>query len=108
MRVLVVEDELRLASNIAEALRQRCGYAVDCAATGTDGLSLPELGNYDLLLLDLMLPGVDGFSIVQRLRRSSNSTPILILTARDERSQVIQLLNAGADDYLTKPYCWPE
>jgi DNA-binding response OmpR family regulator len=104
MRVLVVEDELRLASNIAEALRQRCGYAVDCAATGTDGLSLAELGNYDLLLLDLMLPGVDGFSIVQRLRRSSNSTPILILTARDERSQVIQLLNAGADDYLTKPF----
>jgi DNA-binding response OmpR family regulator len=104
MRVLVVEDEVRLASNLAEALRQRCGYAVDCAETGTDGLSLAEFGHYDLLLLDLMLPGLNGLRIVQRVRRRGDVTPILILTARDERARVIELLNAGADDYLTKPF----
>src|SRR5438270_13282606 len=103
MRVLVVEDEVRLANNVAEALRQRCGYAVDCAETGTDGLSLAEFGHYDLLLLDLMLPGLDGLGIVRQVRRRGDVTPILILTARDERARVIELLNAGADDYLTKP-----
>lgn len=104
MRVLVVEDEVRLANNVAEALRQRCGYAVDCAENGRDGLSLTEYGHYDLLLLDLMLPGLDGLSIVRQVRRRNDQTPILILTARDERACVIELLNAGADDYLTKPF----
>ena len=104
MRVLVVEDEIRLANNIAEALRQRCGFAVDCAENGTDGLSLSEYGHYDLLLLDLMLPGLDGLGIVRHVRRRNDTTPILILTARDERAHVIELLNAGADDYLTKPF----
>lgn len=104
MRVLVVEDEIRLANNIAEALRQRCGFAVDCAENGTDGVSLAEYGHYDLLLLDLMLPGLDGLGIVRQVRRRNDTTPILILTARDERAQVIELLNAGADDYLTKPF----
>jgi two-component system response regulator PhoP len=104
MRVLVVEDEVRLAGNVAEALRQRCGYAVDCAETGLDGMSLAELGHYDLLLLDLMLPGLDGLGVVRQLRRRGDVTPVLILTARDERARVIELLNAGADDYLTKPF----
>src|SRR4051812_35076971 len=104
MRVLVIEDEVRLANNIAQALRERCGFAVDCAETGTDGASLAEYKHYDLLLLDLMLPGMDGLSIVRHVRRRKDMTPILILTARDERSQVIELLNAGADDYLTKPF----
>lgn len=102
--MLVVEDEVRLANNVAEALRQRCGYAVDCAENGTDGLSLTEYGHYDLLLLDLMLPGLDGLGIVRQVRRRNDTTPILILTARDERARVIELLNAGADDYLTKPF----
>ena len=95
MRVLVVEDEVRLANNIAAALRERCGFAVDCAENGVDGAALTEYQNYDLLLLDLMLPGLDGLSIVRQVRRR---------TARDERAQVVELLNAGADDYLTKPF----
>src|SRR5438270_1393903 len=104
MRVLVVEDEVRLANNIAEALRQSCGYAVDWAENGVDGLSLSQYGHYDLLLLDLMLPGLDGLGIVRQVRRRNDTTPILILTARDDRAVVIELLNAGADDYLTKPF----
>jgi two-component system response regulator PhoP len=104
MRVLVVEDETRLANNIAEALRERCGFAVDCAADGSDGASMAEFQHYDLLLLDLMLPGLDGLGIVRHVRRRRDLTPILILTARDERAKVIELLNAGADDYLTKPF----
>jgi two-component system response regulator PhoP len=103
MRVLLVEDEVRLANNVAAALRERCGFAVDCAQNGADGVALMELGHYDLLLLDLMLPGMDGLSVVRHVRRSKD-TPILILTARDERAQVIELLNAGADDYVTKPF----
>lgn len=100
----MVEDEVRLANNIAQALRERCGFAVDCAENGNDGLTLTEYQHYDLLLLDLMLPGLDGLSIVQQVRRRRDTTPILILTARDERAQVVQLLNSGADDYLTKPF----
>jgi DNA-binding response OmpR family regulator len=104
MRVLLVEDEVRLANNVAAALRERCGFAVDCADNGADGAGLMELSHYDLLLLDLMLPGMDGLSVVRQVRRRKDMTPILILTARDERAQVVELLNAGADDYLTKPF----
>jgi two-component system response regulator PhoP len=104
VRVLVVEDEVRLANNIAEALRQRCGFAVDCMENGADAASLTEYTPYDLILLDLMLPGLDGLGVVRQVRRRKDTTPILILTARDERAQVIELLNAGADDYLTKPF----
>ncbi|MGD0799625.1 MAG: response regulator transcription factor [Acidobacteriaceae bacterium] len=104
MRVLLVEDEIRLASNVAAALRERCGFAVDCADNGIDGAALMEMNQYDLLLLDLMLPGMDGFTVVRQVRRRKDTTPILILTARDDRAQVVELLNAGADDYLTKPF----
>jgi DNA-binding response OmpR family regulator len=104
MRILIVEDEIRLADNIAAALRQGAGVAVDCAHDGKEGASLTEFGHYDLLLLDLMLPGLDGLSIVRRVRGRGDATPILVLTARDERSHVVELLNAGADDYLTKPF----
>jgi len=104
MRVLIIEDEIRLAANIAAALRQGAGLAVDCAHDGHEGAALAEFGHYDLLLLDLMLPGLDGLSIVRRTRARGDRTPILVLTARDERSHVVTLLNAGADDYLTKPF----
>src|SRR5207302_7616828 len=104
VRVLVVEDEVRLANNVAEALRQRCGFAVDCVEDGADAASLTEYTAYDLILLDLMLPGLDGLGVVRQVRRRKDTTPILILTARDERAQVVELLNAGADDYLTKPF----
>ncbi len=104
MRVLVVEDEVRLASNITAAFRQGPGFAVDCAHNGHDGMAMAESGNYDLISLDLMLPGIDGLTITRRLRARGDKTPILVLTARDERNYVIGLLNAGADDYLTKPF----
>jgi DNA-binding response OmpR family regulator len=104
MRVLIVEDEGRLAANIAAALRERSGYAVDWAADGIAGAAMAADGHYDLLMLDLMLPGLDGLGIVRRVRGHGDATPILILTARDEREHVIELLNAGADDYLTKPF----
>ena len=104
MRVLVVEDETRLANNIAQALHERCGFAVDCAENGLDGVSMAEFQHYDLLLLDLMLPGLDGLAVVRRIRARRDLTPILILTAATKRTTVVQLLNAGADDYLTKPF----
>src|ERR1700728_3058888 len=104
MRVLIIEDEIRLAANIAAALRQGAGVAVDCSHNGREGLALTEAEHYDLLLLDLMLPALDGLSIVRRVRARGDRTPILVLTAQDERSHVVTLLNAGADDYLTKPF----
>ncbi len=104
MRVLIIDDEVRLAENIAAAMREASGFAVDCAYDGCDGISLLEDGHYDLLILDLMLPGIDGLGIVRKTRSRGDATPILILTARDERAHIVELLNAGADDYLTKPF----
>jgi DNA-binding response OmpR family regulator len=104
MRVLVVEDEKRLANNIATGLREIAGYAVDVALDGEDGLFMATTNEYDLLVLDLMLPKVSGFSVLQSYRKSGRDNPVLILTARDETESIIQLLNAGADDYLSKPF----
>ncbi len=104
MRVLLVEDEIRLAENVAAALRDGPGFAVDCAADGQVGLSLADDACYDLIILDLMLPQLDGLSLLKRLRARGNRTPVLILTARNEASSIITLLNAGADDYLSKPF----
>jgi DNA-binding response OmpR family regulator len=104
MRVLIVEDEARLAKNIAEALRESAGYAVDIAPDGQEGLFLAESNSYDVVLLDLMLPQVDGLHVLTRIRKAGQHTPVLVLTARDEKESVIALLNAGADDYLTKPF----
>jgi len=104
MRVLLVEDEVRLSENVAAALRDGPGYAVDCAEDGLTGVSLASDPFYDLVILDLMLPGMDGLTLLKRLRAKSISTPVLILTARNERGAVAELLNAGADDYLGKPF----
>lgn len=104
MRILIIEDEKRLAANIAKSLRESAGYAVDCAYDGEDGLFMAESNLYDLVILDLMLPRIDGFRILERIRLARNSSPVLILTARDDRESVIALLNAGADDYVTKPF----
>lgn len=104
MRVLVVEDERRLSENIARSLRENADYAVDVAWNGEDGLLLGELNPYDLIILDLMLPKMDGLTVLQRLRSAGHHTPVLVLTARDEKDWVIRLLNAGADDYVTKPF----
>lgn len=104
MRILIVEDERRLAENIARSLRESAGYAVDCCFDGQDGLHMAENNPYDLLILDLMIPKVDGLTLLTRLRSSSAQFPVLILTARDEKECIVALLNAGADDYLCKPF----
>jgi DNA-binding response OmpR family regulator len=104
MRVLIVEDEVRLAENIARSLRESAGYAVDVARDGEDGLFMAESNPYDAVLLDLMLPKIDGLTVLKKLRGSKQHTPVLVLTARDEKDSIVALLNAGADDYLTKPF----
>ncbi|MCY2951055.1 MAG: response regulator transcription factor [Planctomycetota bacterium] len=102
MRVLVIEDEPDLLRVLAQSLRE-AGYAVDVAAEGQDGLFKAQTAEYDAIILDLMLPKIDGLSVLQRLRRSK-TTPVLILTARDAISDRVKGLDAGADDYLIKPF----
>ncbi len=103
MRVLVVEDELRLAENLTAALRES-GLAVDHAASGLTGEALALQDHYDLIILDLMLPGKSGMEVLRSLRQKRRATPVLILTAQEGKSSTIELLNAGADDYLSKPF----
>ncbi len=107
MRILIVEDEHRLASVVKRGLEEE-GYAVDTVYDGDDGLALARLGHYDLIVLDLMLPGADGLSVVRTLRQQSLNTPILILTARDALDDVVRGLDGGADDYMTKPFAFQE
>src|SRR5579864_2406544 len=104
VRVLIIEDEPRLAENIARSLRESAGYAVDIAHDGQEGLFLAESSEYDVVLLDLMLPQMDGMQLLSRVRKSGQRTPVLVVTARDDKESVVALLNAGADDYLTKPF----
>lgn len=104
MRVLIVEDEVRLADNIAQALRDGPGYAVDVSHDGEDALLLCSNNQYDLILLDLMIPKTSGSKVLQRLRGSQDSTPVLVVTAVGETRSTIDLLNLGADDYMTKPF----
>jgi len=104
MRALVVEDETRLAENLARILKTGAGYAVDLAHDGGDGLSMAASDEYDLIILDLMLPGIDGAQVLSRLRKAGIQTPVLVLTARDDKESIVRLLNDGADDYLAKPF----
>jgi DNA-binding response OmpR family regulator len=104
MRVLIVEDEVRLADNLAEALRDGPGFAVDWAEDGNAGDEFARTPCYDLIILDLMLPKLDGLSLLKRLRGRRDITPVLILTAKEGAGSIIELLNAGADDYLAKPF----
>jgi DNA-binding response OmpR family regulator len=103
MRVLLVEDERRLAENIVAALRET-GLAVDHAADGEAGSHLAEQDVYDAIVLDLMLPAKSGQRVLQDLRRRTIHTPVLILTAQESKQSIVSLLNAGADDYLSKPF----
>jgi DNA-binding response OmpR family regulator len=107
MRILVVEDEPRMAELLRRGLTEE-GHAVVVSLDGREGLSFAESEPFDLLLLDVMLPGTDGFSIVRRLRSRRNQTPILMLTARDAMRDIVEGLNLGADDYLTKPFSFEE
>lgn len=104
MRVLVVEDEDRLAQNVAGILREHALCAVDIASDGEEGLFQACSAPYDLLVLDLMLPKLTGLQLLKQFRSEGRKSPVLILTARDEKEIVVKLLNAGADDYLTKPF----
>jgi two-component system response regulator PhoP len=104
MRVLIIEDEGRLAENVARSLRESAGYAVDVSLDGEEGAFMAESNPYDLVILDLMLPKLDGLSVLQRLRDAGSVTPVLVLTARDEKESIVTLLNAGADDYVAKPF----
>jgi two-component system OmpR family response regulator len=103
MRVLVVEDEKRLAEGLRRGLEAE-GFAVDVAATGTDGLWLATENDYSVILLDIMLPGMSGYRVCERLRAEQNWTPVLMLTAKDGEWDQVEALDTGADDYLTKPF----
>jgi two-component system OmpR family response regulator len=106
MRILVVEDEPRLLKNLAKALREE-GYAVDTAEAGDEGLYKAETYNYDAVVLDIMLPRLDGWEVLQKLRKQKQ-TPVLMLTARDGSKDRVRGLDTGADDYLVKPFDLPE
>jgi two-component system OmpR family response regulator len=103
VHVLVVEDDVRLAEALARILEDN-GYIVDTVHDGQAGIDYGGSGTYDVIILDVMLPKVDGFAVAQRLRRAHVSTPILLLTARDATTDKIAGLDAGADDYMTKPF----
>jgi len=107
MRILVIEDEPKVASFIRRALEEE-SYAVDGADNGTDGLDLAKTESYDLVILDLMLPGLPGLEVLKRLRAARKKVPVLILTARSQVDQKVTGLDAGADDYLTKPFAIDE
>ena len=107
MRILIVEDETALADALTEILTQN-GYLADAVYTGTDGLDYIRTGIYDLILLDIMLPGVDGLTILKTIRREKIHTPVILLTAKSELSDIITGLDAGSDDYLPKPFSTAE
>ena len=107
MRILIVEDEQKLCDLIARALKAE-RYAVDAANDGNAGWQLAEAYDYDLIILDLMLPGLSGAEILKRVRRKNQNVPILILTARDATEEKVRNFEAGADDYLTKPFAFAE
>lgn len=104
MRVLIIEDEKRLAQNISQVLVEHEGYAVDLSFDGIDGLHMAGASSYDLIVLDLRLPGMHGLDILKAIRVQRNTTPVLILTACDTPSDVVKGLDCGSDDYLTKPF----
>jgi DNA-binding response OmpR family regulator len=107
MRILVVEDEHKIANSIKKGLEQE-SYAVDVFYDGIKGYDMASVENYDVIILDLMLPGMDGIEICKKLRGDNIHTPILILTAKGQIEDKVQGLNSGADDYLVKPFAFAE
>lgn len=103
MRILVVEDEHRIARALKEGLEQE-SYAVDVEYDGEDGYNAASAEDYDLIILDVMMPNMSGFEVCERLRAEGNHTPILMLTAKDQSKDVVRGLDTGADDYLAKPF----
>src|SRR3954467_3822378 len=106
MRVLVVDDERRLARSLKVGLEAE-GFTADVAHDGTDGLWMARENQYDAIVLDLMLPGINGYKVCETLRREEDWTPILMLTAKDGEWDQVEGLDTGADDYLTKPFSFP-
>jgi heavy metal response regulator len=107
VRILVVEDERKLAVILKQGLEEN-GYAVDISFDGEEGLALAEQQDYDVIILDVMLPSRNGFEVSRHLRRRRVNTPILMLTARDAVDDRVEGLDSGADDYLIKPFCFRE
>jgi two-component system copper resistance phosphate regulon response regulator CusR len=107
MRILVVEDEEKVSRFVAVGLRAE-SYAVDCARDGQTGLNMALTGAYDLMIVDLMLPEITGTELLRQLRDRRNATPVLVLTARDALADKVANFEAGADDYLTKPFAFAE
>ncbi len=106
MKILVIEDEPKAAEYLRQGLAES-GYAVEVAHSGTDGLHAAANGDHDLVLLDLMLPGIDGFAVLSALR-TSRQVPVLMLTARGNTDDKVRAFELGADDYLVKPFAFPE
>jgi len=107
MRILIIEDEKKVASFIKKGLEEEY-YAADIASDGKEGLKLAENEEYDLIIMDIMLPFIDGMTLTRELRKRKVSTPILMLTVKDSTDSKIEGLDAGADDYLTKPFAFEE
>ena len=107
MRILVVEDEKKVASFIKKGLEEE-HYAVDIAYDGEEGFALAQINEYDLILLDIMLPRLDGMEVLRQIRRNGSNMPILILTAKDSVEDIVSGLDGGSDDYLTKPFSFAE
>ena len=107
MRILIVEDEVKMASLLRRGLSEE-GLAADVARTGDDAIWMARATEYDAIVLDVMLPGTDGFQVCRRLREAGTWSPVLMLTARDAVEDRVEGLDAGADDYLTKPFSFAE
>lgn len=107
MKILVIEDEKKIANLLQKGLREQ-GYTVDLSHDGNDGLERASAQPYDAIILDIMLPGRDGLSVLRKLRERKVTTPVLVLTARGEVNERVEGLNAGADDYLAKPFAMDE
>ena len=107
MRLLIVEDEPKTGDYLHRGLTE-AGFVADLARTGTDGLHLARTGDYDLIVLDVMLPGIDGWHVLQALREAGHDLPVLFLTARDDVADRVRGLELGADDYLVKPFAFSE
>ncbi|MBV1788078.1 heavy metal response regulator transcription factor [Marinobacterium sp. D7] len=107
MKILLVEDELKTGAYLKQGLTES-GYVVDLADTGTDGLHLASTGEYDLIILDIMLPGLSGWQILDTLRKNNDTTAVIFLTARDQVDDRVRGLEMGANDYLVKPFAFSE
>ncbi len=107
MKILIVEDEAKTAAHMRQGLTEH-GFTTDLAANGEDGVHLATVGSYDLIILDVMLPGMNGWSVMAELRRENIDTPVLFVTARDAVQDRVKGLELGADDYLIKPFAFSE